>query len=68
MSSINVRQIVEKYLKDNGYDGLFSEYECACSFDDFMPCSGTNDMLHECEAGHKFPCDCGEHDYHIGIK
>ena len=35
---MNVQEIVKEYLKDNGYDGLYSR-SCGCRIDDLMPCS-----------------------------
>ena len=59
-----VKEIVLKYLQENGYDGLFTE-DCGCELSDLMPCS--YDCLEYCEAGYKQPCDCGEGcDWHIG--
>jgi hypothetical protein len=54
--------IVLKYLKENGYDGLFND-ECGCVLDDLVPCSGED--FSTCQPGYRVPCDCGEHDYHI---
>ena len=34
---MDVCDIVKKYLKDNGYDGLCTD-ECGCLIDDLMPC------------------------------
>lgn len=56
VEAINVRDIVGKYLKENGYDGLY-HHKCergwGCSMDEsnFMSCY--NDSIDECEAGHK---------------
>ncbi len=55
---MNVQQIVEKHLCDNGYDGLVNtQFECACFVGDIAPCG---DMAEECQAGYKGPCVCGE--------
>ena len=64
---MTVLQIVEKYLKDNGYDGLYeTDSECACGISDLQPCG---EAFHDCVAGYAFPCTCGDHhDYHIGSK
>lgn len=66
---MNIQEIVEQWLRDNGYDGLFSPTCCGCKIgDDFMPCiqPGT------CEAGYERPCpgpeDCeadGDCNFHI---
>ncbi len=46
---MNIEEIVEKYLKENKFDGLFNpDIECACSFEDFMPCG---EPQRNCEAG-----------------
>ena len=60
---MNVEEIVEKWLIDNGYDGLFND-DCACEIGDIAPCCGISG---DCQAGYKGPCpeDCGDHDYHI---
>lgn len=67
----DVQSIVTKFLKENGYDGLWCD-ECGCDLESgIMPCSGEVDR---CEAGHKIPCvpECCENgggcDYHIGRK
>ena len=53
--SNNVKSIVEKYLKSNGYDGLCNPgIECGCSLgNDFMPC---RDAHHNCMPGYNNPC------------
>jgi hypothetical protein len=34
---MNIKEIVKKYLKDNGFDGLAGD-NCGCGLDDLMPC------------------------------
>lgn len=67
--SKSVREIVEAYIRENGFDGLFnSDLECACRVDDLEPCGCFSD---ECQVGCEYPCPkstCGEHDYHIGTR
>ena len=42
--------IMKKWLKENGYDGLcLPDEECGCTFEDFMPCGEPSPR---CEAGH----------------
>ena len=38
---MNIKEIVEKYLKDNGYDGLCnSDFSCGCGLKDgLFPCN-----------------------------
>jgi hypothetical protein len=55
--------IVAAYLCEHDYDGLYSDQECACVLGDLMPC-GTPSP--DCAAGYKQPCDCGDHDWHVG--
>lgn len=58
-------EIIEEYLRQNGYDGLMGEY-CGCLIDNLAPCSGDN-SIQECEPGYLAPCppECGDHDWHI---
>ena len=57
-------EIIRGYLVDHEYDSLYNcETDCACELTDLAPCS---EMATDCEPGYKFPCDCGDHDYHIG--
>ncbi len=60
---MTISEIVKEYLIKNGYDGLYQKGECACIIADLFPCSEPSE---NCTAGHKNPCDCGDHDYHIG--
>lgn len=56
-------QIVRKYLKTNGYDGLYnSDGQCGCKLSDLMPCDNPGKG---CKPGYLAPCDCGEHNWHI---
>ena len=59
---MNVKEILKKHLKDNGFDGLYCE-DCGCDMNDFLP--GDMCPLPECEPGYKVECDCGDHDWHI---
>ncbi len=64
---MEVKQIVEKWLRDNNYDGLTFE-DCGCEVGDLIPCGL---YVVECMAGYKVPCpgpkdcpadgDCGWH-------
>lgn len=54
----SIHDIVQQYLKRNGYEGLCGD-ECGCSIDDLFPCSGLNmpgDVIN-CQAGYKHLCD-----------
>lgn len=52
---MNVKEIVDKYLVDNGFEGLFNaDDECACEICDLAPCGAMNE---ECAAGYRVPCD-----------
>ena len=64
MANPTVKEMVKKYLEDNGYCGLYDdEKECGCDLNNLMPCH--EPVLNDCKAGYKAPCDCGDHDYHI---
>jgi hypothetical protein len=55
-NKMNVVGMIEKYLKDNGYDGLYnSELECACLSGDLIPC---NSDPGGCKPGYRTDCDC----------
>src|SRR3990167_7830698 len=62
--SIEVQETIKNYLKDNGFDGLFSvDGGCACILDDLFPCSEF--CLIFCQPGYKAACACGDHDFHV---
>ena len=46
---MNVRKIVEKYLEENGHDGLAGD-QCGCLKDDLFMCDS---CPNECVAGHR---------------
>ncbi len=61
---MNVRDIVSKYLSENGYDGLFNGHgECGCGVNgcELMPCCQPSP---ECEPGYEHPGD-DEVDFYI---
>jgi len=65
--SLTVKEILKKWLKDNGYGGLYSDYmECGCNLEDLLPCE---EVHQDCRAGVEIPCDgsCpeGSCDSHI---
>jgi len=48
---MTVKEIVKKYLEDNGYDGLCkSQLVCGCEIDDLMCCQEDGSY---CVPGHK---------------
>lgn len=66
---MNIAKIVEAWLVQNGYEGLYND-ECGCEVGDLMPCDEPNI---NCEAGYKVPCpgpeECwcdGDGSTHIG--
>ena len=61
--SYELTEIVRAWLKNHGFDGLYMTGECACVVDDLFPCGHA---CPDCSAGYIIPCDCGDHDYHIG--
>ena len=50
---MNVQTILVEWLKEHGYDGLYSDGDCCCGVDDLVPC-GENPS--SCEPGYKVPC------------
>jgi len=55
---MTVKEIVKKYLEDNGYDGLTSG-DCGCKVDDLVPCGGATccGSHMDCKAGYLTDCD-----------
>jgi len=64
---MTVREMVEKYLKDNGYDGLYAAGECACTLGELMPCGSGSYTVWTCEPGYFCDSDVNDgFDFHIG--
>jgi len=60
---MTVSEIIEKYLKENGYDGLYNlNGECACEIGDLIPCV---DYCGDCKPGYKKSDPSGEYDFII---
>jgi len=55
-----VQDIIESWLKENGYDGLYDDRECGCLLEDLIPCGG--DWAFECQPGYKNVCGCPDHN------
>jgi len=53
---MNVKELVEEYLLNNGYDGLCCD-DCGCHLGDLMPCEG--DIV-GCQPAYKKPCNCDD--------
>lgn len=60
---MTVKEIIVKYLKDNGCDGLCYE-DCGCEIDDLFPCERVNGSCDGeeyinggCEPGHRMLCE-----------
>ena len=63
---MNIKEIVIKQLKSDGYDGLYSD-ECACLIDDLMACDEPAPL---CRAGYKKECEgsftgCCRSNFHV---
>ena len=61
---MDLQEITEKYLKENGFDGLYNDGECACKVGDLMPCGNPSPL---CSAGYLSTCSerCGCGSWHI---
>jgi hypothetical protein len=53
---MNVKEIIEEWLKVHGYDGLCCE-NCGCIIGDLMPCGSDQS---ECKPGWKCITDTGD--------
>jgi len=52
---MDIKGIVKKYLKDNGFDGLVECFaECGCEINDLMPCDSPSI---DCQPGYKHVAD-----------
>ena len=59
----DVNEIIEQYLKKNGYNGLCEiDVGCACELSDLFPC---NEDFQSCVPGYKIPDPTGEADFLI---
>jgi len=60
---IDLRRIVQMYLTDYAFDGLYAaDGVCTCVRDDLFPC---DEPRPTCRPGYRVPCDCGGHDFHV---
>lgn len=59
---MTVKEIIVKYLKENGYDGLY-HLNCngGCTVEDLFPCG---EISRDCEPGYF----CSEDSWHISPK
>lgn len=64
MTKFDVAYILRDWLKEHGYDGLAGD-DCGCLIEDLAPCG--SDCVLSCEAGYRVPCDCGDHEFHMGV-
>ena len=64
---MDIQEIVETYLKEKGFDGLYNPGECACKIDDLFPCYGDGSVL-ECMPGYISKDESNEFDFVIGPK
>lgn len=64
---MDVREIIQQYLQNCGYDGLYnSEGECACEIGDIAPCES---LSLDCKAGYKRVDEAGVYDFVVsGIR
>ena len=54
---MDIQEMLEGYLKEHGYDGLYCEGVCACKLGDLVPCGEPGN----CNAGYLVEgCTCDE--------
>jgi hypothetical protein len=56
---MNIKEIITKYLTENGYDGLCGK-NCGCLVDDLCPC---DEIMNECEPGYKVDSNPDDNEY-----
>lgn len=60
---LTVNDMIKRFLKDNGYDGLFYDGECGCELNDLVPCGADPS---QCEPGYKVMNNMNdEYDFNI---
>jgi hypothetical protein len=59
---MDVMSIIEKYLRDNNFDGLCND-DCGCDVDDLAPCGG---LVVDCKPAKKRVLGEGEYLGHCG--
>jgi len=53
MNNLTVLEIVELWLEEHGYDGLYTS-NCGCPIDDLAPCAAEDgERFLNCRAGYK---------------
>lgn len=53
---MTIREIVRKWLEENGFDGLCGE-ECGCAIDDFAPCVNWDCVgILDCKPAYRIKC------------
>ncbi|MFA5377395.1 MAG: hypothetical protein WC455_16710 [Dehalococcoidia bacterium] len=57
---MNIREILESWLREHGYDGLYCD-GCGCRVDDLMPCDSP--QPEECRPGFIVQCNKKCDDY-----
>lgn len=59
---MNVYEIIQDWLTDNGFDGLYNEeLNCGCEISNLAPCDF---LCTDCEAGYKVLCtEKCEHEF-----
>ena len=62
---LSIEEMVQKYLADNKFDGLYNGGRCACILGDLMPCSEPN--VTYCKAGHFLKMTEEEEEYGFKI-
>ena len=60
---MDLKEIATEWLKEKGYDGLYSQFECGCDLSDLMPCDEPHP---DCKPGYKVKCPKG-HEFNFMI-
>lgn len=63
---MNLQKIIEAYLKEKGFDGLYNHDDCGCCMSELFPC---DELYSDCHAGFFQPVDPATgYDFYIGKK
>lgn len=55
---MTVKDVLIKFLHENGYDGLVCPGECGCEIKDLAPCGGEG--IINCKPAYRGKCTCGD--------
>jgi len=62
---MTVKEIIQKWLRENGYSGLYNEIGCGCTVENLMLCG---ESCENCQPGYNVFYAGGPHNFGIQPK